>query len=334
MRKWINLFENSEPAFLYHGTSASCLEEIYSDGLTAPSYWGTYEVARSYEEQFHDGVIIAIPIDRFVHDELTPNDNLYRSQWDDDDAAPPVPDTWQESLEDCGSVIYNVDMRLREGDVQSRLNESVDLPMDKASRMERAAAMGFTTPAYHGTGAKFNEFDMEKGKGSHFGFAPYFASERQEAKGYADDRSQETGTKSRLMSVLLRVRKPLIIPDTWGVQPRDYEQTLPEVYSLITGGKLPHETKRERYLTNNDAIEHAMDVHYEETGNYDRKQIWRKIYDRLISAGYDAIVWKGVRSDYGNTMFYDKIVMLDMSGIRLTSAKFDPSQAASRDLRA
>ena len=204
--------------------------------------------------------------------------------------------------------------------------------MDLASRMARATEMGFTTPAFHGTGEKFNEFDMDKGKPNHGGFAPFFASKKAEAKGYADSKKEETG-KGRLLSVLLRIKKPLIVPSTWGVIPDDYEQTLPEVYMLITGGKLPHETKRERYLTNYDALEHVKDIHYEETGNYDRKQIWRKIYDRLISAGYDSIIWKDTPGDHG-TGRYDKIVMLDMSGIRLTSARFDPSKAQSRDLRA
>lgn len=203
--------------------------------------------------------------------------------------------------------------------------------MDKASRMERARQLGFTTPAYHGTGTKFNEFDMNKGKGNHFGFAPFFADQRSEAKGYAEVRKNEDG-EGHVMSLLLRVRKPLIIPDTFGVMPENVPATDEQTYKLITGGKLPEDS--DRFSLNAwDAINHAMDVHYEETGNYDRKQIWTKIYARLISAGYDAIIWQNVRADYSDGN-YTKIVMLDMSGIRLTSAAFDPSQANSTNIRA
>lgn len=216
------------------------------------------------------------------------------------------------------------------------LFENTALPMDAQSRMRRAAELGYTIKAYHGTEAKFNEFDMEKGKGNHFGFAPFFADKKAEAKGYADRRKEETG-KGHLMSVLLRIKKPFIIKDTRGVMPNDYEKAgatiPPELYTLITGGQLPHETKRERYMTGRDAIEHAMDVHYNETGNYDRKAIWTKIYARLKSQGYDAIIWEGTPSDH-SAGTYSKIVMLDMSGIRLTSAKFDPAMAHTATLSA
>lgn len=202
-----------------------------------------------------------------------------------------------------------------------------DLPMDKKSRMDRAQAMGFTHSAFHGTAAKFNEFEMERGNANHSGFAPFFADKRAEAKGYAD------ASSGKVMSVLLRIRKPLMVPSTWATMPENVTPTDEETYSLITGGELPRDTERERALHNQDAIEHAMDVHYEETGNYDRREIWTKIYQRLIGAGYDAIIWEDVRADHHNGK-YSKIVMLDMSGIRLTSAAFDPSKATSRGLRA
>lgn len=214
-----------------------------------------------------------------------------------------------------------------------RYLEESELPMDKASRMERAHAMGFNMIAYHGTHQKFNEFDMERGQGNHFGFAPFFADKKAEAKGYADTRSEERGGKGHLLSVLLRVKKPLIIPSTWGVQPRDYKKIDPEEYKIITGGVLPKDTKRERYMVARDAIEQAMDYHYEQHGNYDRKTIWSGIYSRLKAAGYDAIIWEETPADHTDG-HYNKIVMLDMSGIRLTSAKFDPAQASSKDLRA
>ena len=206
-------------------------------------------------------------------------------------------------------------------------DNTTDLPMDKPSKMKRAIEMGFTTRAFHGTGAKFNEFDVEKGTANHSGFAPNFANIKGEAEGYAND--QENG---RVLSVLLRIRKPLIVPDTWGVMPKDVPQTDPDTYRLITGGEGHLDNKRERGLHNYDAIEHAMDVHYANTGNFDRREIWTGIYGRLKSQGYDAIIWKDVRADHTNGR-YDKIVMLDMTGIRLITAKFDPAQSNSRDIR-
>ena len=207
------------------------------------------------------------------------------------------------------------------------------LPMDKASRMERAKAMGFNTVAYHGTTAKFNEFDMERGKANHSGFAPFFSDQRSEAKGYADMRKDE-GEAGHVMNVLLRIRKPLIVPDTWAKTPEDWPQTDHETYAMVTGGQLPTDSKRRnRTLTTTDALDHAMDIHYEETGNYNRREIWAKIYARLRAAGYDAIIWQDTRADHSNGS-YNKIVMLDMSGIRLASARFDPAKASSTDLRA
>ncbi len=198
--------------------------------------------------------------------------------------------------------------------------------MDKASRMRRARDMGFNVVAYHGTGSKFNEFSMEIGKANHFGFAPFFADVKDEAKGYAD------GTEGKVLSVLLRIRKPFMVPKLF-TMPLDAATTDLETYKLVTGGHGPNDTDRERYLNNNDAIEHAMDVHYKETGNYDRKQIWTKIYARLKSQGYDAIIWPKTPADHSHDQ-YTKIAMLDMTGIRLASAAFDPARADSADIRA
>jgi len=57
---------------------------------------------------------------------------------------------------------------------------SHDLPMDEASRAARAAEGGFNTPAYHGTGRQFLQFDAGKEKigsaGGFFGSSPETAS--------------------------------------------------------------------------------------------------------------------------------------------------------------
>ena len=48
---------------LFHGTSASNLSSMLSDGVHAESYWGTLEQARSFFDSFDDGIILQANID-------------------------------------------------------------------------------------------------------------------------------------------------------------------------------------------------------------------------------------------------------------------------------
>ena len=214
------------------------------------------------------------------------------------------------------------------------LLEDSELPMDKASRMKRAKELGYIIPAYHGTTAKFNEFDFERGRSSPIGgFAPYFTDRHEEAKGYADTRGEERGEKGRVMHVLLRIRKPLYVQNLFAKTPDEYERIDPELYKTITGGALPDEDSRQRYLTVMDAFRHAGSLYYQKTQTYDHRAIWAGIYQRLRKAGYDAIIHTETPADHSPGS-YSKIVMLDMSGIRLTTAAFDPAKSNSSNLRA
>lgn len=116
MRKWINLVENAEPQFLYHGTWAGNLKSILRDGIRAPSYWGTYEVATSYRDQYDPGIIIRLPISAFDPDGLQPNEHLFRSLQDEDDETQ-IPKTWQASLEAVDSIVYDYDLQIDKSDV-------------------------------------------------------------------------------------------------------------------------------------------------------------------------------------------------------------------------
>jgi hypothetical protein len=203
------------------------------------------------------------------------------------------------------------------------------LRMDDISRMRRAKDQGYTTPAFHGTDASFNEFDMEKGH-AHMsgGNAPYFADKRGEAAGYAKE-----NPASNIMEVLLRIRIPLYVQNQFGLAPEQYDKISPDLYKAISGGPLPHESKRELYLTVADAFRHARSHFHDEHGLQDHKATWAGIYARLKKLGYDAIIFPNTRADHG-TENYQKIVMLDMSGIRLTTAAFDPTRQDSTDLMA
>lgn len=197
---------------------------------------------------------------------------------------------------------------------------------DEASRLERAKELGFTIPVHHGTGATFNEFDPDKGNphGS-TGYAPYFADKHEEANGYAEK------VGGRVMSCLLRVRKPLMVPAReFGEYPARPERVIPlKLYRAISGGKSPKESRREMERTVSDALRHAHD----EMGYDDKRANWTTIYGRLRGLGFDALVFTNTPSDFQNGT-YTKIVMLDMSGIRLTSAMFDPAKADSISLTA
>lgn len=200
------------------------------------------------------------------------------------------------------------------------------LPMDKASRMARAQEMGFTKHAYHGTTEKFNEFDFERGSPSIVsGFAPHFTDERAEAKGYADSRSEEHGKKGKLLSVFLRVRKPFM----GGDHQRSLELSREE-YLMISGGT---EYPKEHHRTFRDAMNEMGSRMAAGMDRWPHRELWSAVYHKLRAAGYDAIIWDNVPADFHNGK-YTKITMLDMSGIRLSTAAFDPARAEENDLRA
>ncbi len=201
------------------------------------------------------------------------------------------------------------------------------LPMDEKSRMARARDLGFTIPVYHGTGARFNEFDLDKANPNGAqGYAPYFADKHEEAKGYADMRGDGNG---HVMDCLLRIRKPLMVPTRdMGEYPARAERVIPEkLYRAITGGPSHKEANREYDSTVEDALRHASRL------GDDRRANWTAIYDRLRKLGFDAMVFTKIPSDF--TMdHYTKFVMLDMSGIRLKTAAFDPAKADTISLNA
>lgn len=220
--------------------------------------------------------------------------------------------------DDANNVIYR------------KLDEdAAQLPMDKQSRMARAKQLGYTVPAYHGTAAKFNEFRFEGGRGgAASGFAPHFTDKKKEARGYATKRRAESGENAYVMDVLLRMRKPLLVPNMFGKwEAGANERISPELFAIIAGSP----PEKDARLIFHDATYQAWN-HARKNG-IDRTQMWSQIYARLKKAGYDAIVFKDTPGDHIDGK-YDKIVMLDMSGIRLTSAAFDPSRTHDVDLRA
>ena len=191
------------------------------------------------------------------------------------------------------------------------------LPMDDASRMARAKELGFTIPAYHGTKAAFNEFDVEKGKPSIMGgHAPHFSATKAEAKGYA---SRAKG--AQVLEVLLRVHKPLVI---------SYNTMLPEYspaeFKAITG----EEWTDAEFQPTGKRILQALQDNF---GWADHKANWVNVYRVLSKHGFDALLYPDMLPDH-SAKKYDKYVVFNPKNVRLTTAAFDPSQSESSNLRA
>lgn len=178
--------------------------------------------------------------------------------------------------------------------------------------LQRAKEQGFTTPAYHGTAADFEVFDMDKGRAGHSGYAPFFASIKGEARGYA---KKTKGGK--VLDCLLRMKKPLILPETNGMGNLPMDQFL-----IISDGIPPKYPDKTNF---HDATNLLGSRNYEATGEWGHKSLFDGVYARLRKAGYDSIVFSNTWADH-QSKNYDKIQMLDMSGIRLASAEFDPAK--------
>ena len=100
---------------LYHGTTEEALEDILTNGISAPSYWGDELKAGEYGK-----IIFAVPLYRFNEKALTENENFVYAYQDD----PEVIDiwnasnqTWRDSLKIFDSVVYQETMLVNEEDL-------------------------------------------------------------------------------------------------------------------------------------------------------------------------------------------------------------------------
>lgn len=220
-------------------------------------------------------------------------------------------------------IVTNIAMRLAELIIVESETVSV-LPMDSQSRMERARAMGFTIHAFHGTGAKFSEFDLDKGKPSVVGgYAPMFADTKKEAKGYADE-AKANGGKAHVLHVLLRLRNPLVID----LRAREGGMSEQE-YKRISGRDWPPPPQTWRAPSGYDALNALMNS----IGYGDARGLWRKVYAHLQQCGYDGLLYVNTPGDHHDGA-YNKYVVFDPKNVRSIKAAFDPSQSMSRNLMA
>lgn len=211
-----------------------------------------------------------------------------------------------------------------------RLVEVTELPMDKASRMARARMLGFTTVAYHGTGNRFTAFDLERGKAKipGFGFAPHFASKKAEAAGYASEKED-----GRVLSVLLRLRKPFVI--NFSAAKPEYRLTSQQ-FKELTGEDWDDHKDRlaspriESPPTGYNVLERLKNQMQGAWG--DPRRMWTALYHHLMQHGYDSLVDPETPADF-SAGYYAKYVVFDPKNIRLASARFDPAHSDSTDLK-
>jgi len=208
------------------------------------------------------------------------------------------------------------------------LFESENLLMDDASRMQRAKELGFTTLAYHGTGASFTAFDLDKGKTNVLsGHAPHFTDSKAEAKGYAKIR-KEKGQKTNVLECLLKIKKPFYCSFYHKINKKEFKK----IVGRFPSDELKHHTNEE--YTTHDALRELSNIYGWERDKYkDRKMMWTLIYKRLKSLGYDSIIFPDTPADH-SIKNYNKIVILDPKNVRSIKAKFDPAESESSNLMA
>lgn len=122
VRNFINIItEAQRPEFLYHGTWRGNVDAILAEGISAPSYWGTLEMATDYKNQYAgEGILIRVPVSSFDEDGLEANEAVIASltaagEYIDGEVTPP--ETWLESLEELGSVVYHYTLRIDADDI-------------------------------------------------------------------------------------------------------------------------------------------------------------------------------------------------------------------------
>jgi hypothetical protein len=197
------------------------------------------------------------------------------------------------------------------------LELDTNLPMDTASRMERAKKLGFVVPAYHGTGADFHEFSLDKGKANRGGgHAPMFSTVPQEAGGYASEK--ENGN---VIPVLLRVKKPFKVGIDIKLSPKQFIK--------LTGGLKSH------YMTDTRDVMDTLYKHGTNSG-LDNRKAWENVYAHFKKLGFDCLWFDDVPrdhwSDENEPAYYNKIVVFDTKNIRSIFARFDPEKSESSNI--
>lgn len=119
-----------KPTYLYHGTTAEALEEILEQGLKAPSFWGSRRMAEHWgriKRGEGQGAVVLLkrPLSDFQEAHLSWDGFMeeepvwfpYQVEGDKHEACARASGDWQESLDILESVIYDLEVRVRAGQV-------------------------------------------------------------------------------------------------------------------------------------------------------------------------------------------------------------------------
>jgi hypothetical protein len=212
------------------------------------------------------------------------------------------------------------------------------LPMDEASRMARADALGYTHDVYHGTNKDFTEFNdpiRYGGYGSgdfgiHVSSDPLAANRRSNAlnpdEGNFPLDDVEQG--ARVLPLKAQMNKTLTLPDMgiWK-DPSNYIRKYHDALDEESGRDAISDPEFMGRMA-----EEAMKIKKLQGVNYaDQMDLWQhKARELMQDAGYDSIKYaNNVESDGAPSY-----LLMDPRQLRSKFAAFDPKRANSRDLLA
>lgn len=168
------------------------------------------------------------------------------------------------------------------------------LPMDEASRMARAKAMGFDTDVYHGTASDFREF--KPSNTGEFGPGVYTTTSPFEASSYTATNMKQFGTGQNVMPLMARIKNPLVIKS-----PSEFWDRFG-----VDGG------------ADADAVKNAIKAGYDSI-----------VYERPVAVWNDAL-----KKSVPTGEMQKHIMVFDPKNIRSRFAAFDPAKKDSSDLLA
>lgn len=215
------------------------------------------------------------------------------------------------------------------------------LPMDEASRMQRATDLGYTHDVYHGTPKDFTEFsdaiksgDLGDGDfGIHVSSDPNAANVMHSPMGHLADqmptRILDAERGGRTMPLKAQMNKTLQLPDM-GIWKNPYAYI--ERFNRAQGGNMNmREQTSDPEFLGRLADEAKRIQRQQGVSEAQQTAQWQhKLKEMLQEAGYDSIKYlNNVESDGAPSY-----LLLDPRQLRSRFAAFDPAKANSKNLLA
>lgn len=212
---------------------------------------------------------------------------------------------------------------------------SDELPMDEASRMQRAREMGFGEELYHGTVADIDEFEVSD-LGVHLGTqdaANVRLSDKEATRlgvSRYKTRNQNFGKNANVLPVRTSVQNPLRMDDAgeW----RDPSSVITELRKSELMSKNPK--LHEHFLDMQDEADKLHESYASgdlgSEGWYESpeaSEMLNEIREMIEAEGYDSIKYTNFIESRGKNA--DSIIVFNPKNIRSRHAKFDPAKKDS-----